>query len=239
MELIKQHWKKENGEQFQKYLMTFSKGKEKSVWEQRIVNTQLPCIAVPSQDVKKMVKEIAKGNFIEFLDLWLWENWTNTSVNGHLICKIKDFDLMVRYLDKYANFCDNWATCDVLKFPVKENNKASFFALSQRYIKSTKPFVRRLGIVILFKFIEDNNYIEQIFETINSFKEEDEYYVNMANAWLIAECFIKQREKTSQFLKNHNLNKFTINKAISKCRDSFRVSEQDKENLLKYKIQFK
>ena len=30
-------------------------------------------------------------------------------------------------------------------------------------------------------------------------------------------------------------NKFTINKAISKCRDSFRVSEEDKNLLLKYK----
>jgi len=37
-------------------------------------------------------------------------------------------------------------------------------------------------------------------------------------------------------LKHHKLNKFTINKAISKCRDSYRVSNDDKEKLKEYRI---
>ena len=41
--------------------------------------------------------------------------------------------------------------------------------------------------------------------------------------------------KTLKYLENHKLNKFTINKAISKCRESYRVSKEDKELLLKYK----
>ena len=57
----------------------------------------------------------------------------------------------------------------------------------------------------------------------------------MVNAWLICELFIKRREKTITFLKDHNLNRFTINKAISKCRDSFRVSLDDKEFLLNFR----
>ena len=40
---------------------------------------------------------------------------------------------------------------------------------------------------------------------------------------------------SQEYLENHNLNTFTINKAISKCRDSYRVSKEDKEVLLKYK----
>ena len=57
----------------------------------------------------------------------------------------------------------------------------------------------------------------------------------MAVAWLLCELMIKQRDKTLVYLNHHNLNKFTINKMISKCRDSFRVSREDKELLLKYK----
>ena len=67
-------------------------------------------------------------------------------------------------------------------------------------------------------------------------KSETEYYVNMAVAWLVAECFTKQREQTLIFLHTHSLNNFTINKAIQKCRDSFRVSQEDKQMLLKYKV---
>jgi hypothetical protein len=55
------------------------------------------------------------------------------------------------------------------------------------------------------------------------------------NSWLFCECFIKRRDKTIEFLKNHKLNKFTINKGISKCRDSYRVSKEDKEMLMKYR----
>jgi len=235
MELIKEHWNKTNIPEFQKYLLSFSKGEENGKWEQRIVNTKLPCIAVPSPEVKRIAKEIFQGNYLEFLDLWLWDNFTNTSINGSIICKIKDFELMVKYLDKYIDKCDNWATCDLLKFPITPKNKEQFFALSKKYIHSSKPFVRRAGITILFKLVDDDQYIDQIFEILNSFQNEQEYYVNMVNAWLFAECFTKQREKTLKFLKSHQLNKFTINKGISKCRDSFRVSAEDKEMLLQYR----
>ena len=46
---------------------------------------------------------------------------------------------------------------------------------------------------------------------------------------------IKNSDKMVEYLNHHHLNDFTVNKAISKCRDSFRVSSKDKEMLLKYK----
>lgn len=235
MELTREHWTKKDIEEYQHYLTSFSKGKEKSLWEQRIVNTNMPCIAVPSDVVKNIAKQINKGNFIEFLELWPWDNFTNTTIIGYQICQIKDWDIFKKYLFKYANLADNWATCDTLKFKIKEDNKENFFQLSQEYIKSEKPFVRRIGIIILFKLVSDNQYIDQILKTLNSFENETKYYVNMVNAWLFCECFIKQRNKTLEFLKDNKMNKFTINKGISKCRDSFRVSSADKEFLLQFR----
>lgn len=235
MELTREHWTNKDVKEYQNYLKSFSKGEEKSLWEQKIVNTTMPCIAVPSDIVKNIAKQIAKGNFIEFLELWPWENFTNTTIIGYQICQIKDWAVFQKYLFKYANLADNWATCDTLKFRIKEENKEKFFQLSQKYIKSEKPFVRRIGIIILFKLVSDNHYIDRILETLNSFENETEYYVNMVNAWLFCECFIKQREKTLAFLKDNKMNKFTTNKGISKCRDSFRVSPEDKEMLLKFR----
>ena len=58
----------------------------------------------------------------------------------------------------------------------------------------------------------------------------------MAISWLMCELIIKNREQTLEYLKHHKLNDFTINKTISKCRDSYRVSKEDKEFLLKYKV---
>ena len=42
-------------------------------------------------------------------------------------------------------------------------------------------------------------------------------------------------EKTLNYLKDSKLNSFVINKAISKCRDSYRINNEDKKLLLNYK----
>ena len=78
--------------------------------------------------------------------------------------------------------------------------------------------------------------LTEIFDIIDSLQNEKKYYVNMAVAWLMCELMIKNRIQTLKYLENHKLNDFTINKTISKCRDSFRVSKEDKEFLLKYRI---
>lgn len=56
----------------------------------------------------------------------------------------------------------------------------------------------------------------------------DKYYVNMGIAWLLCECFIKHREKTLAYLLKSNINTFTFNKTISKIKESYRVSSEDK-----------
>lgn len=88
---------------------------------------------------------------------------------------------------------------------------------------------------ILFDFVGNDNYIDKIFELLDSFQAEEHYYVNMMNAWLLCECFIKRRELTLKYLNHNKLNKFTINKGVQKCRESRRVSAEDKQMLLKFK----
>lgn len=234
MELAKTLWRDEDKKEFLEYLMSFSKGKEKAQWEQKLINSELPCIAVQSPDISRITKEIKKGNYISFVDLWLWDNVACTFIIGALITQIKDFNLMKKYIVKFAHKIDNWASCDCLKFKVNDDNKEKFYQLALELVKSEATFARRVGVRILFKLIDDE-YIDNIFNILNGFFDESEYYVNMVNSWLIAECFAKYRDKTLAFLQTHKLNKFTINKAISKCRDSFRVSQEDKEMLLSYR----
>ena len=236
MELIKSHWTKEDILPFQKYLLSFSKGEEKGMWEQRIANTSLPCIAVPSPKVKELAKEIAKGNFLEFLDLNIWENLSNTFINGYLICKIKDFDVFKKYLKDYANKCDNWASTDTLKFKITDKNKNEFFILGKEFAKSKKTFVKRIGLVIFLKLLNYDEFTKDILSIVRTFHDEKEYYVNMINAWIVCESFIKHRNEALELLKEKSLNKFTQNKAISKCRDSFRITDEDKEFLKTLRI---
>lgn len=234
MNLIKEQWNNKDISDFNKYLMKY-KNSSKVDWTRKSLNTTMPLLAIKTKDIRNIANEIFKGNYISFLDLELDDYYESLAIYGFIITKIKDFNIMKKYLDKYIYKIDNWALCDLLSFNVN-NNEDNYFNLSKEYLKNKKPFVRRVGFVILFKFIDNDKYIDQIFKLMNSFYNEKEYYVNMINAWLFCECFIKRKEKTLLFLKDHKLNKFTINKGISKCRDSYRVSIEDKEMLLKYKL---
>ena len=78
--------------------------------------------------------------------------------------------------------------------------------------------------------INDQEFKDIIEEVNNSY-----YYTKMAIAWLLCELMIKYRTKLLNYLKESNLDDFTINKGIQKMRESFRVSDSDKEYLLKFK----
>lgn len=234
MELIKEKWTKVDGKEFQKFLVGCGRP-EKVEWTKKIINTQMPVLAILSPIIKDITKKILKGDFISFLDLWLWDYYENTSVSGGLIMKIKDFDKMKSYLLPFCQRADNWATCDSLSFVIDNKNQKQFWDLSLELINSDKPFVRRVGVNIWFKYIQREGYLSKIFDLVNGMHDEREYYVKMVVAWLIAECFAKNREATLEFFKTNTLNDFTVNKSISKCRDSFRVSKEDKALLLQFK----
>ena len=231
--LIKQVWKDTDKLGFDNYLLSL-KNEDKVVWTTKIINTKKPLLAIKTEVLKNIAKEIAKGNFLSFLDLNLNSYYENDVINGNLICKIKDFHKQVEYLDKYVLGIDNWASCDLLSFKIK-GREEEYFALAKKYLKSEKPFVRRVGFKIFFEFLNNGYYVDKILEILNEFYLEEEYYVNMIISWLVCELFIKQKEKTIKFLKTNKLNPFQINKAISKCRDSFRVSKVDKEWLLNFR----
>lgn len=236
MDLVRDHWKKEDIPTFLAYLETFSKGKEKGEWEQRIVNTSLPAIAVPSTIVDNFVKQIYHGNYLEFLDLWIWENLSCTLIITKLIGKIKDFNVFKKYALTLSQKADNWATIDSMKYKVTRENSSEFLQFAKDCILSSHTFTRRMGLITLLKLTSSMDCSEEVFNILNSLKDEKEYYVNMAAAWLLAECMTKFRDSTIAFYKNNTTNSFIINKSISKCRDSYRISKEDKDYLLQFKI---
>ena len=77
------------------------------------------------------------------------------------------------------------------------------------------------------------DYLAVIFDRVEGLASREEYYIRMAIAWLVAECFIKYPEVTLAYMKVSKLLKWTFNKTISKICDSYRVDEETKEMLKK------
>lgn len=234
MELIKETWSRQDGNDFQNFLK--SKSHEQKIdWTKRILATNMPVLALTTKEIMLIIKELEKGNIESFLNLKLFDFYENTAIYAHLLTKLS-FEKMAYYLEILSSVADNWATCDTIPFKnIKKTDRQKLFLISKEYIQSQLPFQRRIGMKILFEFVSEDDKVDEIFEMLNNFENETHYYVNMINAWLVCELFIKQKDKTWQFLKDNKLNAFTINKAISKCRDSFRVTQEEKQLLLNFK----
>lgn len=92
----------------------------------------------------------------------------------------------------------------------------------------------RFAAVALMDFFLNDEYIDRVLEIYRRISL-DAYYVKMGVAWALSVCYVKYPEKTLALLKEGALDPWTHNKAIQKCRESFRVSKEDKEMLKELK----
>ena len=82
----------------------------------------------------------------------------------------------------------------------------------------------------------NDEYVDKVIEQLNNVKN-DAYYVKMAIAWTLAEIGIKYYSKLIEYMnsKENNLDKFTYNKTLQKMRESYRISDIQKDELKKMK----
>ncbi|MBO5183003.1 MAG: DNA alkylation repair protein [Bacilli bacterium] len=199
-------------------------------------NKDIKMIGVRTPILKKISKKLAKNDYELFIKNNKHETYEEITLEGLLIGYLKlDFNIIIKYLDNFIPYINNWATCDLtcsnLKIFKQEQIKG--FNYIKKCLKNKNPWKQRVGIVLLNSHYINDDYIDEILSIINI--KSNEYYVEMALAWLISTCFIKYKDKTINFLNNNNLNDFTYNKAIQKITESTRVGKDEKEQIRKLK----
>lgn len=152
---------------------------------------------------------------------------------GYLTCGIEE---RKRLLEEFIPFIDNWSVCDsscmTYKFMRKDPEEWFFFL--QNYATSDKEYEIRFAVVCMLDHFVTEEFLERLFQTFDAIRHEG-YYVKMAVAWAVSVCYVKFPEETRVFLRNNKMDDFTQNKSIQKIRESFRVSKENKEALLKWK----
>ena len=139
----------------------------------------------------------------------------------------------LKRIDFFINVIDNWAVCDIVdsSFKFINKNKEDFYKYLNSKLSATNPWEQRFIFVMLLAYYVEDKYLKDIFKICEKIKSE-EYYVNMAKAWLLSVCYVKYREETYKFLEKTKLDAWTVNKAIQKIRESLRVTKEEKEKIL-------
>ena len=142
------------------------------------------------------------------------------------------------YISRLKNFVpmiDNWSICDSVCSTLKFTKK--YQAQMLDYIKSyqdgTEYEVRFLLVMLMDYYLTDD-YIVETLNIVSNIKR-DEYYIKMAQAWLIATALAKYYDKTVTLIDNNTFNPWVHNKAIQKARESYRISPEQKEYLSELK----
>lgn len=234
MELIKNQWTTTDIAPFISYLQSFGQP-TKVIWAKKILNTPSDVLAIPTKQMAFIAKQIALGNFYSFLDLKMMHYYESIALYGMLLSKIDDFKLMKSYLTIYLDMMDNWAHCDLLQFPHIMRNVDAYIDLATAYLCDDRIFVKRLGLFILFHLVKEERFLPIIFQSLDDLQQEQSYYVMMMAGWLLSECIILYRNLTLDWLSSSSMHQQIVNKGIQKCRESHRLSQDEKDNLLKYK----
>ena len=235
-ELENATWNKEKYKQFVEYLKSIQDIKYKEFHSSLVLNSKYEMIGIRVPIMRDIAKKIAKGNIEEFLECTQDRYYEEVMIQGFVISHIKDEKQFYSYFKEYINKIDNWALCDSFCSSIKIVRKyeEKYFKEAIKMALNKEEFVSRVGIVMILNHFISQNNLDAIFDTLNKI-QSDKFYINMAEAWLVCEMYIKFPKETTKFIKKNNLNKFTQNKAISKIHDSYRVSKEEKELLNNYR----
>ena len=223
-------WNKKNYELFIDELKKMQDEKYRE-FHNKIIGAEVEVIGLRSPIVKDIAKKIAKGDWEGFLAQKKGKYYEETTLRGQVIGFAKaDKETIKQYIERYIDEIDNWGICDTFigNLKIIKKEKEYFYPRVKRMAESEEQWKIRFGLITLMSCYIEKEYINEIFRICSRVKNK-EYYVQMGQAWLISTLFIKFRDETLEYLKDNSLDKWTQNKAIQKIRESFRVSEEDKE----------
>lgn len=183
--------------------------------------------------LRQLAKEIYKDSGTDYLNYDNTEYMEEVMLQGMIIGLMKEKpEDILKEVEKFIPKINNWAVCDIfcggLKFTNK--NKELVWEFIQKYLNSEKEYDKRFGLVMILGYFTDDEYIDKVLNILDNFSHEG-YYARMGAAWTLSICYVKQPEKTFEYLKKSKLDKWTFNKGIQKICESLRVDKNTKEIL--------
>ncbi|QBK26131.1 DNA alkylation repair protein [Ureibacillus thermophilus] len=198
--------------------------------QENILGVRLPIL-------RKLAKEISKGDWENFLRNGEEEYFEEIMLKGMVIGEVKlPLEERLSWVEWFVPKIDNWSVCDSfctgLKFT--KNHRKEVWKWLLPYFQSSREFEVRFAVVMLLCYFIEEEYLKEIFPILEKIKQ-DGYYVKMAVSWAISKAYIQFPAETTEFLHTNSLDDFTYNKALQKIIESRCLSKEKKEAIRKMK----
>ncbi|MBE7075819.1 MAG: DNA alkylation repair protein [Clostridiales bacterium] len=197
-------------------------------FSKKTISTRYPLLGVRYPILKRLAKEIEPEHIELDRDL------THEEILLYAFSASRFKDEQLEYLQNILPYIDNWATCDCSIAALDRLKDQKAYDYFCNLLASSEPFYVRVGIVGLMRNFIKTEKVEEIVSKFQKITNEH-YYVKMALAWFYAELCVTNFTLAKTTIEKQ-ADKFIRNKAISKAKESFRVSKENKETLEKLRI---
>ena len=187
--------------------------------------------------LRKMAKEISKNNPIEFLEnnnfIYYELEMLQAMVIGYMKLNI---DEKLAYAKSFIPLIHDWSVCDTFcqTFKDAKTYQEQVWELLMLFKDSKEEFEKRVVVCMMMNYFINDQYIDKVIDFIKA-NYLDEYYYKMGVAWCMQVIMMKYPTKGIEILENNYLDKWIHNKSISKMMDSFRINNDLKIELKKYR----
>lgn len=185
--------------------------------------------------LRKMAKEIVKGDWRNFLDgsesLYFEERMLHGLVINYAKCLPEEKLMLTK---RFMPLIDNWSVCDCFCRKVSAQEREALWSYILPLFNSNSEYEVRFAVVMSLKNFVDDHHIKEVFELFEKVNHQG-YYARIAIAWAISVYCVQFPERTEEYLKTSTLDFWIVNKSIQKCVESYRISCDTKERLKRLK----
>lgn len=230
MKLDLSYWNKSLYSEFLEYLHSYQDLKYKAFNDPLLHDDTYQTIGVRVPILKKLAKEIVKGNYLEFIDCITYKWYEEVLIYGFILGELKDLDTVINMLSEFLPYNTNWAINDLVSVHLKIFKKYPDEGLIyiDSLLLSDKPWNIRFAIVLLLYHYKDERYLELVLDRISKVKCK-EYYVQMSIAWLLSIYYVSFKERISIFLEEGYLDDWTYLKTLQKIIELKSISIEERE----------
>ena len=196
------------------------------------IATNIKSLGVRLPIIRKYAKQLSKEYSLDYLIQNIEEEYyEEILLKGFIISSYKDlaYNELIKYLNYYLPKISDWSICDSFANSLKITKKYlnNLWPYLLKLTNSKKEYEVRFAIVMILNYYICDEYKDKIYDVISNIANE-EYYVKMANAWLISYMIITYFDATVSFIKNNKYDKWTVCKGITKAIESHQISENER-----------
>lgn len=156
--------------------------------------------------------------------------YEENNLHALLLEQIREYKVLLKELDRFLSYVDNWATCDSMSMKLLASQKEETLGHIHRWLNSGHCYTVRFAMGLLMRYYLKENFRAEYMQWIAE-KCGGDYYINMMVAWYFATALYHQYNVALSFLCENRLPLWVHNKAIQKAVDSRRITAEQKAYL--------